>query len=305
MIKLFNAFMYKLTKDITFKVMLIIGTVLAVATAIIFLILDATIGQEMSGPGEAFKYCSGQSMLMFSLSPAQNFGIAIPINLVTFIVLEFSQGTIRNKVIVGNSKFKIYSSIFLCGLVFAISLVAVYVGVCCGLGSIFGGFNVEGMAFTASGTGYVSADFIVRVVSLTLFSYFGIVSFTTFFATLFRNVGPCIPVIIIAIMGLSMLGMLSMSFLAAPGDNTSDIPLIEAVVNFSKTFNPLHAASGYEVEIREVLIYVPELGENVTSYSSYFVLKNDTLIYSIVNNTIYTILFFVLGAAIFYKRDIK
>ena len=52
------------------------------------------------GFGQDFKVATGQSMLVFSMSPAQNFGIAIPINLAVFIVLEFTQGTIRNKVIV-------------------------------------------------------------------------------------------------------------------------------------------------------------------------------------------------------------
>ncbi|HHT67269.1 MAG TPA: hypothetical protein GX010_03490 [Erysipelotrichaceae bacterium] len=304
MSKLFKAFMFKLTKDLTFKIVLIVGTVLAVATAIIFLIIDRTVGAELSPPGEQFRFCSGQSMLLFSLSPAQNFGIAIPINLAIFVVLEFTQGTIRNKVIVGHSKFKIYLSTFLSSLIFAFSIMLVYVGLCFILGAIIGGFNPDALAFSSSGIAYINKDFLVRIVSVTLFSYFAIVSFTTFIATLFRSIGPCIPVIVVVILSLSTLSIFTTTPLFIM-DGSEDTALYEAMTSFSKSFNPLHAACGYEMDYKETLVFVPEINDYVTDYEAYFVIKDNVFLYSFINNMYYGIVFFVVGAIAFCKRDIK
>lgn len=299
MIKLFNAFMFKLTRDLTFRIMLIIGASLAVITATIFFILDKTGAAASMDPSAGFKFASGQSMLVFSMSPAQNFGIAIPINLASFIVLEFTQGTIRNKVIVGNSKFKIYGSTFLCGLVFAIAIMLVYVGVCFGLGCLLGGFDSNAMAFTSSGVGYVSPTFLIRLVTVTLVSYLTIVALTTFIATLFRNVGPCIPLIIIPIIALSMFSMITTSALMAAEFGDIDVTILETLKNISKIVNPLHAATGYEVDTQIILEGATPVAKTT------FIMADDTFVAAIINNLIYCALFFGLGAFIFYKRDIK
>lgn len=296
MIKLFNAFMFKLTRDLTFRIMLIIGASLAVLTATIFFILDQTGASASMGFGQDFKVATGQSMLVFSMSPAQNFGIAIPINLAVFIVLEFTQGTIRNKVIVGNSKFKIYASTYLCGLVFAIAIMLVYVGVCFALGSLSGGFDANGMAFTSSGAGKVSPQFLFRLVIVTIMTYFTTVAFTTFVATLFRNVGPCIPLVVIPITMLAMLSLITTMTLAGVDTGVENNVFIENLANVSKFLNPLHAACGYEVNF---LTDVP------LNQAIHYVMSNDTFVAAIINNLIYTALFFTLGAFIFAKRDIK
>ena len=103
MARLMRAFFYRISKDITFKITLIVGAGMAVFMTLLYLILQSAIG-------DGVKMLSGQGMLISSFSPAQNFGIAIPINLISFIYLEFSQGSIRNKIIAGHSKVKIYAS---------------------------------------------------------------------------------------------------------------------------------------------------------------------------------------------------
>ena len=171
MARLMRAFFYRISKDITFKITLIVGAGMAVFMTLLYLILQSAIG-------DGVKMLSGQGMLISSFSPAQNFGIAIPINLISFIYLEFSQGSIRNKIIAGHSKAKIYASLFLSGLVFAFSLLLVYVGLCTALGSIFGGFDPNGMAIagTSSLGMLITPAYLWRFVVLALFSYLTIVS---------------------------------------------------------------------------------------------------------------------------------
>ena len=108
---LFKAFLFKLRKDLTFRITLFIGLGLAVLMTLIYLGIDLVVKALEEDPSSyKFVFCTGQNLFINSLSPAQNFGIAIPINLITFTVLEFTQGTIRNKIIAGNSKTNIYQN---------------------------------------------------------------------------------------------------------------------------------------------------------------------------------------------------
>ena len=135
MAALFRAFFFKLSKDLTFRITLIVGGALAIFYTVIFLLVDSSSGLPIH------LMCTGQNLFVVSFSPVQNFGIAIPINLVTFVVLEFTNGIIRNKIIAGNSKAKIFITLFLTGLVFTLSLLFAFVGLSTLLGTIVGGFD--------------------------------------------------------------------------------------------------------------------------------------------------------------------
>ena len=100
MIKLMRSSLYKLFRDKTFHIILIIGVVVSVFMPLLYLIIDSQTGNIGST-------CNGYNLIIQSASPVQNFGIAIPINLITFIIGEFNYGTIRNKIIAGNKKSSI------------------------------------------------------------------------------------------------------------------------------------------------------------------------------------------------------
>ena len=93
MLRLFKAFLFRLKRDLTFRITLFIGLGVAVFMTILYLVLEKALG----GGKDTFRLLTGESMLISSLNPAENFGIAIPVNLVSFIIIEFTHGTIRNK----------------------------------------------------------------------------------------------------------------------------------------------------------------------------------------------------------------
>ena len=159
MANLFKAFLFKLRRDLTFKITLIIGATVAIFMTLIYFL----IGRVMD-----MRLLTGETMLLVSLSPAQNFGIAVPVNLITFTILEFSQGSIRNKIIAGHSKGKIYISLCINGLVFAFSLITIYTLLCFSLGSIFGGFNIEGTSFYMM---TMVSSYIPRMLVIAVFTY--------------------------------------------------------------------------------------------------------------------------------------
>ena len=304
MARLMRAFFYRISKDITFRITLIVGAGMAVFMTLLYLILQNAIGDGM-------KMLSGQGMLITSFSPAQNFGIAIPINLISFIYLEFSQGSIRNKIIAGHSKSKIYASLFLSGLVFAFSLLIVYVGLCTALGSIFGGFDPNGMAVagTTSLGMIVSPAYLWKFVILAFLSYLTIVSFTVFIATVFRSMGPSIPVVMLVVMGAYLIPMilgaissgLTMSAQATYVEQYHQVPTMEELRSYDETVKTF-------MDITNVLKVVDPfygIAATETTMEGVAVIDNLTLFGGIASNIVYSTLFFLAGMNIFRKRDVK
>ena len=115
MFKIIRASLYKLFKDRPFRITLIIG----VALAVVFSLAYHFILPEMG---------SGYYMLISSSSPSNNFGLAVPINLITFIIGEYNYGTIRNKIIAGNKRINIYIALFVMGLIYSLAMMTIYVG---------------------------------------------------------------------------------------------------------------------------------------------------------------------------------
>ena len=277
--ELFLSYLFKLRHDLTFKITLIIGGGMAVLMTLIYLGLGALLETTM---------ISGEMMLVSALSPTQNFGLAVPINLITFTVLEFNQGSIRNKIIAGHSKARIYTSLFLNGLIFTIALVGIYVLLSFGLGSIFGGFHPNGdQEATSLLTGGAFADhYLSKMIVSALFCYISIVSFTVFFSTLFRNIGPAIPVVIVTLIFLYLAG----SLVSVLGDDAQTVKDVVRIID------PLYAIGASEYEEITVQGYTT-LGPK-TMFTSTFVA-------GIISNVVYAALFYGFGLLIFSKSDVK
>ena len=285
MLRLFKAFLFRLRRDLTFRITLFIGIGMAVLMTLLYLGLQLLLSTD----GMQVKMLTGSSMLISSLSPAQNFGIAVPINLISFTIVEFTHGTIRNKVIAGNSKGKIYASLFLSGLIFSIALMTVYASLCTLLGTIFGGFDPDdGVGVTASmsmGSHY-SGQFIFRMILVAVVCYVSISSFAVFIATLIRQIGGAIPIVLIGVLAVYLLGTIVSAMAAF--DNSLDV-----LVRIVRWADPLYALSEQETIMDEAT------GKAMTY------MRDDTFIAALVNNAAYACAFFAAGFFIFRKRDIK
>ena len=281
MLSLFKAFLFRLVRDMTFRITVIIG----VGLALLMTGLYGLLGYISEG---SIAMLTGENMLVGSLSPAQNFGIAIPVNLISFTVIEFMHGTIRNKIIAGNSKGKIYASLFLSGLVFSILLIVMYASLCFLLGTIFGGFHPDnGSGGLLGGTSF-NSTYLIRMVIAGLMSYVSITSLAVLFSTLFRNIGGTIPIVILSIFGCYLISLLP-SMIGSLSDNGD----LKVFLDVLRIVNPLYAISAQEMSID------PDTGK--TS----LVMSDLTFISTIINNLVYAALFFVAGLFIFKKRDVK
>ena len=287
--RLLKSFLFKLSRDLTFRIVLIIGAGIAFFMTGLYLLID--LGLEGLA-GESIKFLTGPNMLLTSFNPADNFGLAIPICLITFVCLEFSQGAIRNKIIAGHSKFQIYTSLVISGLILAFALLFVYAGLCTLLGTIFGGFDLDEPIVLISLSilgAYVDGLYVFEMIVTAIVVYICIVSYTVFFAALFRSVGPCIPVVVIVLIMLSVGGtMISLIADALESD---------ALVNFVKFTDPLYVISGGGVETT----YIAENGNPKT----YISIETSAFVATIINNLVYAGAFYAGGALIFMKRDVK
>ena len=281
--ELFLAYLFKLRHDLTFRITLIIGGGLALLMTLLYFGLSFLLEYNM---------CNGVNMLISSLSPVQNFGLAVPINLITFTVMEFNQGGIRNKIIGGHSKGQIYTSIFLNGLVFTFALMIIYVLLSFGLGSAFGAIFDNVMPNAGSVTARYEDFYILKMIVLACFCYISIVSFTVFFATLFRNIGPAIPVIIIGLL-VCYLGATIVSAIAY--DN-------ETVLWVGRIVDPLYCISANESATVSAMVATETIDPIMLNSST---VTTETFVSGICSNVFYTALFFGGGILIFSKRDIK
>ena len=281
--ELFLAYLFKLRHDLTFRITLIIGGGLALLMTLLYFGLSFLLEVNM---------CNGLSMLISSLSPVQNFGLAVPINLITFTVMEFNQGGIRNKIIAGHSKAQIYASIFLNGLVFTFALMIIYVLLSFGLGSAFGAIFDAVKPEAQSMTTNYEQFYVLKMIVLACLCYLTIVSFTVFFATLFRNIGPAIPVIIISLL-VCYLGATIVSAFAY--DN-------ETLLWVGRIVDPLYCISASEAATVSQMVETETIEPMVLSSST---VTTETFVSGICSNVFYTALFFAGGILIFSKRDIK
>ena len=172
MFNIIKASLFKLFRDRTFHVTAIIGIVLAG----LIIGINALIGN-----------LKGENMFLTVATPGSNFGLTIPINLIVFTVGEFTYGTIRNKIIAGLSKTKIYFGLFVTGLVFTFLLIGIYSALVIGISSAVGGFNIEAIG---------GVQFVLSYIAYTVCTYIFITAISVFFAALIRGIGGANSVVI-------------------------------------------------------------------------------------------------------------
>lgn len=296
---LFVSYLYKLRHDLAFKITLIIGGGLSILLAALYFLISLLVKENV---------LDGSTMIASAISPGSNFGLAIPVNLITFTVLEFNQGSIRNKIIAGNSKTNIYTSLVLNGLVFTFILMTAYVLISFGLGSLFGEVTkkiLEGMKndelaktgvskiipialSTYSGLG------IFQTIVLGIMCYISIVSFTIFFSALFRNIGPSIPVVILVLVFASSLAPIVMLL----GESN------EGLLWAFRIIDPFYCLSERQYEIVGQIIVQTSDGPD-PRYITEVSVPDEAFVSGIISNAVYAALFYIGGLLIFKKRDVK
>lgn len=261
MFKIIRASLFKLFKDRPFKITLIIGAALAVVMSLFYHFLLPELG-------------SGFYSLITASSPTNNFGLAVPINLVVFIIGEYNYGTIRNKIIAGNKRINIYIALFIMSLIYSLMMMAMYIGLSVGLSTLLGGWLPEGMTS--------DTKMVLSVIGATIMVYVTLSALSVFAATSIRHVGGAITVTIMLIMVGYIAGLVT-SLNVAFDSEATHFPVLVQILD------PIFLHS--IVSMSTISISVSDISE--------------LLPYSLLSNGIYTAIFLTGGILLFNYCDVK
>ena len=147
MIRLLITDFKRIFKDKLFLVLLIIGTAFAFVSPVLyktmFLFMDETETEVINQMGLLSAYTSGKGLYFASFNIADNFGILLPILITIVIFKDYSNGTIRNKIVNGHSRSSIYFSQFISTAVTLWLMILYHALLQFVLGTIFFGYGVE------------------------------------------------------------------------------------------------------------------------------------------------------------------
>lgn len=270
MTNLIKSSFYKLIRDWTFRITLIVGVALAVFMCLLYLGIDL-----LSGPDKLGSMCNGYQFYTSSLSPTQNFGLTVPINLIVFTIGEFNCGTIRNKIIAGNKKSLIYLSLIITGIIFTLTLMAVYFALSVGLSTLIGGFSGKNMV--------VDTNLLYQYPIMGLCTYIFIVTLAILVSSSIRNIGGSMPIVIIGIMLLYFL-----AFVPSITRLVSDTKEITTGMLIQQWVNPLYGFGSLGIA-------------GVVNFK----METTTFVASIVTPLYWSIILIVGGIIIFNKKDVK
>ena len=268
MLNLYITDLKKIIKDKLFLVTCILGIVFTLMTPVLYKALF-----EVLGVGEILGDLIDAKTLTFSaFSTSGNLGFIMPILIAIIVCKDFSQGTVRNKIISGKSRAQIYlshllsSATVICILMLLHAVLTLLFSLCF--------FSYQSTAFTAKDFGYLMASF-----GLEMIVYFAISAIVTFIATSSKNIGSCI------------ILYLAVSFVAS---------IIGSVLMVAVAFVEPESTGYYVMEfINSINIFSSTSIGLGTSYT----LKQ--LIYALAGPVIFGVGSTFMGILIFAKKDLK
>lgn len=181
---LLKADLKRVWKDKLFFILLILAGVFALITPLLYKAIFALMSMEELLEMEALLGSQVNSKVLFftSFSPSNNFGLILPILLAIILCKDFSQGTIRNKVICGKSRTKIYFSLLCTCAIYMFALILAQAILTLAVSLIF--FDYQATEFTAGDFGYLMAS-----IALEFVVYLFISALLTFFIVSMKNAG--------------------------------------------------------------------------------------------------------------------
>lgn len=157
----------RILKDKLFLVVCILGTVLASFTPLLYKGLSLIIGMEDELLG---LLPHSKNMFFTAFEPGNNFGFILPILLALVLCKDFGYGTVRNKIICGKSRVKIFLSMFFSGTIVMCGMILLHALLTLGIALCF--FPYQEEAFTADSFGYMMLSLLFSLLIYVFISAF-------------------------------------------------------------------------------------------------------------------------------------
>jgi ABC-type transport system involved in multi-copper enzyme maturation permease subunit len=208
-------------------------------------------------------------------SLTNNIGLIIPAFAGVLVCTDYSNGTLRNKIIAGNRRSHIYFSHLIVSIIFAVAIITIYAAVTTGLALLMLPFNRSAIA-----------DLGTEIMYFTLYgtmTFVFMATVATLFSMVFRAAAPTI--IFTIVVSIVLLALNSLLMLA---DYEKYKYLVYFIPTFASNFFNLGSFS------------IAGLLSNAENTSTSLIFAEGMLSYlffSVVNT--------VIGLLVFKKRDVK
>ncbi|MBR6322889.1 MAG: hypothetical protein IKR59_08470 [Lachnospiraceae bacterium] len=183
MSKLMKADIYRMVKSRLTLVALIMVLAFPVLMVLMYLGIQAIagVGDEME---EAVTLFTANSLIGSIYSMTNNVGLVIPAFAGILVCSDYTNGTLRNKVIAGNRRTQIYLSHLIVSILFCVVMITIYAAMTTGLALIF-------FDFAKDESENFGREVLYFVLNGTM-SFVFVSTVTTFFAMVLRNIAPTI-----------------------------------------------------------------------------------------------------------------
>lgn len=199
--RLLAADFYSLRKSKLALVITIVAIVLPFLMVMLYLGLQALINAVRSEPTQGLPFSfTARSLISGSFSISGDMGLILPIFTGILAGADLVNGTLRNKVIIGHSKTKIYFSHLFTTIVFHLFIAVVYALCTAGFSLIFFKYGVE-----------ITSEEIKNIIYFVVTGLLGYVFSATVisaFALFFKNPAPTILITVILCLGIGLIGTL-------------------------------------------------------------------------------------------------
>lgn len=233
----------RIFKDKLFLVVCILGTALAAFTPLLYKGLSLIIGMEDELLG---LFTDAKTMFFSAFATGSNFGFILPILLALVLCKDFGYGTVRNKIICGKSREKIFLSMFfsgtivMCGMILAHALLTLAIALCF--------FPYQAEAFTADSFWYMMLSLL-----FSLLIYVFISAFVCFLCVSMKNAELAVIIYVAANLFSNIVGgIVSAAAVIGPMFTKFPTKLFEILQKIN-LFNATYIGKGMTYSLTEVL----------------------------------------------------
>lgn len=231
----------RILKDKLFMVTCILAGVFALINPLLNKLLFSFLGiEDILG-----STVNAKSMFFAAFAPGDNLGLIMPILISIIVCKDFSQGTVRNKIISGKSRTTIFlshlfsSATVMCAIMLLHALLTLVISL------LF--FPYQETSFTLGDFGYILAS-----VFFAMLVFFAISAITTFFATCAKNIGICILLYLAVSLGLSIIGTIFQVAVIFVDPETTSYTVIE-FLNALNIYTSTLIGAGTSYGVKEVI----------------------------------------------------
>lgn len=269
MINLIKTDLRRIIKDKLFLVIGIIGVVFAFLTPLLMFAVTSVVEEDIAQM--LGMTINAKTMFFQSFNPANDFGLIATVLLCVILCKDFSHGTVRNKIIVGKSRFSVFTSAFVASCIILCGLMLVYGVLTLGVSLIF--FEYQATQFTANDFGYAVVTLVFKLMTFAVVS-----ALVAFLSVTMKNAGLCMVMYIAVVMLASIVGSVLSTAIVGVEDE-----IIKGVLEFFAKTN----------------VFLSTVTGNSVTYSVYDVLC------VVFSHLLLCAVFYGLGVLVFGKKDIK